>query len=90
MTYFEKQLLGGVPISATGVEMCTHSIFAHHENLQEALTIYFGSSRSNNDLEELNRIQSLCSYMIAIASERKNIILRELDIMDKEVVSRLL
>ena len=89
MTYFEKQIMGGMDISKRSLSLCNVHIQDYKALKQKAVLDYYSEDEDTRDFEELDRVLRLSSYMIAVYSERIIIISAHLKAYELEVVTRL-
>jgi hypothetical protein len=89
MTYFEKQIMGGMDISKRSLSMCREYIIEYKLLKHQAVLGYYSEDEDTRDFEELDRILRLSNYMLAIYNERIIIITAQLAIQEMEVTYRL-
>lgn len=89
MNYFEKRILGGLEVSTVSVQYCEDMIKLNKSEFSVILDQYYVSLGSSVDLDEFNRLHALLSYVVAIYTEKKRILIAELALYDIEVISRL-
>jgi hypothetical protein len=89
MTYFEKQIMGGMDITKRNLSLCHVHIEDYKLQKRKAVLDYYSEDEDTRSFDELDRILRLSNYMIAVYSERIVIISAHLRVYEMEVVQRL-
>jgi hypothetical protein len=89
MTYFEKQIMGGMDISKRSLSLCKEYIIDYKLLKRQAVLDYYNEDVDTRDFDEVDRIIRLSNYMIAIYNERIIIISTHLKAYELEVINRL-
>lgn len=89
MTYFEKQIMGGMDISKRSLSLCSVHIQDYKALKHKAVLDYYSELEDTRDFDELDRVLRLSNFMIAVYRERIIIISAHLKAYELEVVQRL-